>query len=106
MNLEKELLDAFDRVVHEDYPNRRRINCPGSSALEKLAVAPDSDHPASILNHIRQCAPCFDEVRELRRKRIRQVSLGQLSHEDRQQHFRPMVKRSIETLCWIQQASI
>lgn len=72
MNLEKELLDAFDRVVHGDYPNRRRINCPGSSALEKLAVAPDSDHPASILNHIRQCAPCFDEVRELRRKRIRQ----------------------------------
>lgn len=72
MNLEKELLDAFDRVVHEDYPNPRRINCPGSSALEKLAAAPEADHSFSILNHIRQCAPCFDELRELRRRRTRQ----------------------------------
>ena len=72
MNLENELLDAFDRVVHEDYPNPRRINCPGSSALEQLAA--EADHSASTLNHIRQCAPCFDELRELRRRRSRQSS--------------------------------
>jgi hypothetical protein len=72
MNLEKELLDAFDRVVHEDYPNPRRINCPGSSALQKLATAPKADHFALTLNHVRQCAPCFDELGELRRTRTRQ----------------------------------
>jgi len=70
MNLEKELLDAFDRVVHEDYPNPRRINRPGSSALEKLVAAPEDS--ASTLNHIRECAPCFDELRELRRRQTRQ----------------------------------
>jgi hypothetical protein len=63
MNLEKELFDAFDRVVHEDYPNPERVNCPGHSALQKLAVEPQAVHDASILVHIRQCAPCFDELR-------------------------------------------
>jgi hypothetical protein len=72
MNLEKELLDAFDRVVHEDYPNPRRINCPGSAAIEKLAAAPEADHSSSTLNHVRRCAPCFDELKELRRGRARQ----------------------------------
>jgi len=68
MNLESELLDAFDRVVHEDYPNPRRIDCPGSSVLEKLAAAREAHHSASTLDHIRQCAPCFEELRELRRR--------------------------------------
>jgi hypothetical protein len=72
MNLEKELLDAFDRVVHQDYPNPRRINCPGSSALEKLAAVPEAHCSSSTLAHIRQCAPCFDELRELRRMRTGQ----------------------------------
>jgi hypothetical protein len=67
MNLEKELFDMFDRVVHQDYPNPKRINCPGSPALAKLAAEPTL-HSASILAHIRQCAPCFDELRKLRRR--------------------------------------
>ena len=29
MNLENELFDAFDEVVHQDYPNPQRIDCPG-----------------------------------------------------------------------------
>ena len=32
MNLEEELFDAFDGVVHQDYANPQRINCPGYSA--------------------------------------------------------------------------
>ena len=68
MNLEKQLSDAFDRVVHEDYPNPERVNCPGRSALQKLAAEPEAVPDASILVHIRQCAPCFDELRELRRR--------------------------------------
>ena len=68
MNLEKELLDAFDRVVHQDHPNAQRIGCPGHSVLQKLATEPETVSAASALAHIRQCAPCFDELRELRRK--------------------------------------
>ena len=68
MNLEKELFDAFDRVVHQDYPNPQRVNCPGHITLQKLAAEPEAVRSASILVHIRQCAPCFDELRELRRQ--------------------------------------
>lgn len=69
VNLEKELLDAFDRVVHQDHPNPRRIGCPGHYVLKKLADEPESVSAPSALAHIRQCAPCFDELRELRRLR-------------------------------------
>ena len=69
MNLEEELLEAFDRVVHQDYPNPHRINCPGTSALQQLVNESVAIQSASILAHIRQCAPCFDELRELRRSR-------------------------------------
>jgi hypothetical protein len=68
MNLDNELFDAFDRVVHHDYPNPQRVNCPGRFALQKLAAEPAAGHSASTLAHISQCAPCFDELRELRRR--------------------------------------
>jgi hypothetical protein len=70
MNLEKELFDAFDRVVHQDYPNPRRINCPGYPALRKLAAEPEAVYFPSTLAHIRQCAPCFDELREVHRRQL------------------------------------
>lgn len=72
MNLENALLDAFDRVVHQDCPNPRRIDCPGHSALRKLVAEPDAVHSASTLAHIRQCAPCFDQLKELRGRRTDQ----------------------------------
>lgn len=40
MDSEKELLDAFDKVVHEDFPNPQRIACPGRDVLLKLAQWP------------------------------------------------------------------
>lgn len=72
MSLENELFDAFDRVVHQDYPNPQRINCPGNAALWKLAAQPEAVHSVSTLAHIRQCAPCFDELKELRRRQAHQ----------------------------------
>jgi hypothetical protein len=67
MDSEKELLDAFDRVLHEDFPNPQHIACPGREVLLKLAQHPaDSAQLANLLAHIRQCAPCFDELKELR----------------------------------------
>jgi hypothetical protein len=68
MDSEKELVDAFDRVVHKEFPNPQRINCPGKEILQKLAQQPADAQSTPILTHIRQCAPCFDELKELRRK--------------------------------------
>jgi hypothetical protein len=68
MDIEKELLAAFDRVVHEDFPNPQRINCPGREVLRKLALKPGDTQFIELLAHIRQCAPCFDELKELRRR--------------------------------------
>jgi hypothetical protein len=64
MDSEKELVDAFEGIVHEDFPNPQRIACPGREVLLKLAQQPAD----AQLVHIRQCAPCFDELKELRHK--------------------------------------
>lgn len=76
MDSEKELLDAFDRVVHEDFPNPQRIDCPGHEALLKLAEGAAHVQLTHVLAHIRQCAPCFDELKELRSKTRNQSPQG------------------------------
>ena len=68
MDLEKELLDAFDRVLHEDFPNPQRIDCPEHQVLLKLAQQPPDAQLSDLVHHVRRCAPCFDELKELRRK--------------------------------------
>ncbi|MGB7151867.1 MAG: hypothetical protein WBD45_22105, partial [Terriglobales bacterium] len=68
MDLEKELLDAFDRVVHEDFPNPQHIECPGRQILLKLAQQPADAQLSHLLDHVRRCAPCFDELKDLRRE--------------------------------------
>ena len=68
MDFEKELLDALDRIVHEDFPNPQHIGCPGRQVLLKLAQQPADSQLAHLLAHIRQCAPCFDELKDLRRQ--------------------------------------
>ncbi len=59
MDSEKQLLDAFDRIVHEDFPNPQRIACPEREVLLKLAQQPADPQLAHLLAHIRQCAPLF-----------------------------------------------
>jgi hypothetical protein len=49
MNLEKQLIDAFDRVAHQDRPNPNRVNCPGIAVLRELASEPEQLRSASIL---------------------------------------------------------
>ena len=65
---EKELLEAFERVIHEDFPNPQRVGCPGGDALLSLAEGSGHVQQTLLLTHIRQCAPCFDELKELRRQ--------------------------------------
>lgn len=66
MDFEKDLLDAFDTVLHEDFPNPQRVGCPGREILLKLAQRSADSQLAHLLAHIRQCAPCFDELKDLR----------------------------------------
>ena len=67
---EKELIDTFERIVHQDFPNPRRVGCPGRQALLEFALHPANTNLSPLLAHIRQCAPCFDELKELRKKQI------------------------------------
>lgn len=61
-----DLILAFDRAVHEDHPNPERVGCPGRPALTTLAKQPAKTRPGSLLEHLRNCAACLDELKELR----------------------------------------
>ena len=68
MDWETELIDSFETIVHRDFPNPQRIGCPERDSLVGLAAGLGDAQSALVLAHIRQCAPCFDELKELRRK--------------------------------------
>lgn len=61
-----DLLAAFDRVVHQDQLNPERAGCPGRPALTALARDSQALGSDSLLEHIRNCAACLDELKELR----------------------------------------
>lgn len=73
MNREKELdelVAAFGQHVHHAHANTERIGCPPQSELVDLVnqcLSPERF--ASILEHIRDCAVCLDELARLRRER-------------------------------------
>jgi hypothetical protein len=61
-----DLITAFDRALHEDHPNPERVGCPGRPALTALAKESEPVASDSLLEHIRHCAACLDELKELR----------------------------------------
>ncbi len=62
-----DLIAAFSHRLHEEHPNPERAGCPGLAALTRLATQPEEALGASsILDHVRQCSPCLDELRGLR----------------------------------------
>jgi len=61
-----DLITAFDRVVHEDHINPERAGCRGRPALTALAKNSKALGADSLLEHIRHCAPCLDELKQLR----------------------------------------
>ena len=68
MGSERELVEAFERIIHEDFPNPQRVGCPGDETLLKLAEGSGDVRQRRLLAHVRQCAPCFDQLKELRSK--------------------------------------
>jgi hypothetical protein len=53
-------------AVREDHPNPERVGCPGRPALTMLAEDSAALRSDSVLEHIRKCAACLDELNELR----------------------------------------
>jgi hypothetical protein len=68
MDAEKDLIDALENMLHKDFVNPQRIGCPGHESLVKLASQPGAPELAPIVAHLRQCAPCFDELKALRER--------------------------------------
>jgi hypothetical protein len=66
MDSEKDLINAFETVVHSDFPNPQRTGCPDRGSLVRLASTSGILEFGAILEHIRRCAPCFDELKQLR----------------------------------------
>jgi hypothetical protein len=65
MGSEKELLEAFEQIIHQDFPNPPHVDRPGDGSLLKLAEASGDFQQMRLLTHIRECAPCFDKLKEL-----------------------------------------
>jgi hypothetical protein len=61
-----DLIAAFSRQLHEKHPNPERVGCPGRAALTRLATEPAMAPSGSIVDHLRNCAACLDESKELR----------------------------------------
>lgn len=61
-----ELIAAFDRLVHDEHPNPERVACPESATLARLATESGPLGTDAVLDHVRQCAACLDELRDLR----------------------------------------
>lgn len=64
---EQELIETFERVVREDYPNPERVGCPSQEVLEQ-AAASLTRAPQSVLDHIAKCAPCLQDYDRHRSK--------------------------------------
>jgi hypothetical protein len=61
-----DLIAAFGRRVQEDHPNPARIGCPGGAALTELLAKPGAMESALVLDHVRLCAACLDDLKNLR----------------------------------------
>ena len=61
-----DLIAAFGRRVHEEHPNPERVGCPGRPVLTTLAKESATLCSDFMLEHIRNCAACLDELKELR----------------------------------------
>lgn len=63
----KEIFKMMDAVAVNCHPNPDRVGCPEQKILEAFAQNPRSFPMRDpIFEHVAQCAPCFEFVRERR----------------------------------------
>jgi hypothetical protein len=63
----EEIFQQMERTALHNYPNPARRGCPDAETLEAFARNPKAfamRHP--IFEHLSQCSPCFQFVRERR----------------------------------------
>ena len=66
VDLEKELIAAFERVIARDYPNPNRAGCPSAAQLRQIAEA-GIKAKRELLDHVGRCWPCVQDLKRLRR---------------------------------------
>lgn len=68
---ERDLLEAFERVMREDHPNPSREHCPDPVVIQQMAAAPADEIVIDemTLRHIGSCWPCLNDLKRLREKR-------------------------------------
>jgi hypothetical protein len=76
LELEACLIEVFNRQIQAAHANPKRVGCPGTSALRKLAFSPHNYREDYVLIHIGYCAPCLEELCELHRQCISLRSAG------------------------------
>lgn len=69
VDLERELISAFERVIARNYPNPNRVGCPSPAQLKQIAQAKATIN-AEVGNHIAQCWPCVQDLKKLRREEV------------------------------------
>jgi hypothetical protein len=68
VDLERELISAFERVTARDYPNPNRVGCPSPDQLRQIAEA-GAKINVDIGDHIGRCWPCVQDLKQLRREK-------------------------------------
>jgi hypothetical protein len=76
---EKRILDLLDRGLSRDFPNPRRVGCPGHAILKSIALhkLPLSEADP-WLDHLSSCSPCFQEFSEIRNEAAAQRRRAQM----------------------------
>jgi hypothetical protein len=73
---EKRLLDLLAQGLSRDFPNPRRIGCPGSPILRGIAFRKlRLSEVSRWLDHLSSCSPCFQEFTEMRKEAVTQRRL-------------------------------
>jgi hypothetical protein len=69
----KRLLGILRQGLATEFPNPKRIGCPGNALLQGIAQKKVSLIEAEPwLEHLGSCSPCYEEFREFRRQWMRQ----------------------------------
>ena len=69
-HLERELISAFKRVTARNHPNPSRVGCPSPAQLRQMAEARGKIN-AEVGDHIGKCWPCVQDLKQLRRTKIK-----------------------------------
>ena len=63
------LIEAFERLIEQHYPNPDKIDCPTTEYLIQLTNGSGVSELA--IAHVKRCAPCFRRCTDLLNRGIR-----------------------------------